>query len=618
MRTRRLSRLTGLCTWVMLAVVSVLAHAVSDTDIPPVGRSTFDAVFTSPDEHGNLVYDVPYPFDRVIDRLNVLSGNPTGKDTHRLQMVMIPLGRCVQRHSASPHEFKSPRFVIATDSELDEPGLANPVFIKDRLFLGYQRAAGVIEAISYNEMASRFEFQVVENYTADATPTVSYVRRERCISCHQNEGPIFSRVRWGETTANRRVYLRLMSEIPRDLRELFGPRTDQAYFLDASTDRANMLPIYQTLWHSLCDSTDVLAAVRCRAGALEFALQHRLRSAKGTYTPSEFITGYFVPMSRQNFEARWREGLEVPNPDVPTRYPLHEPQSDRDVALDLEQPRRRKMLFTLKDFPSFIDGLAASIPALQMRELDRRLLELGVADSTLHRSVEGQCDIARQAAGKEDFDVVLSCALADTLGGKNYKLDGDLYISGDRLIAAGNQFLLGSDNTVIALRSGDSRVQQTENHWRLDLDVRAARDGIHAWLATEGALNRIQLEWEITDDWTDELAPELTVTGHIKLQFVFGYEPLSAALENLVDEQLRGQHDLLSGPAFRGTEMMAKLLHHLRAAVNPWCCSQWDDFPPIVLNREYPTPSHASSLPIGATTSNDQPVFMTGVRERYD
>ena len=53
--------------------------------------------------------------------------------------------------------------------------------LKDRLFLGYQPQAEAIEVISYNEMAGRFEFQVVENYSESGVPKVYYANRPTCL-----------------------------------------------------------------------------------------------------------------------------------------------------------------------------------------------------------------------------------------------------------------------------------------------------------------------------------------------------------------------------------------------------------------------------------------------------
>ena len=42
------------------------------------------------------------------------------------------------------------------------------MFARDRLYLGYQENANLIEVISYNEAAARFEFQLVRDYRAGA------------------------------------------------------------------------------------------------------------------------------------------------------------------------------------------------------------------------------------------------------------------------------------------------------------------------------------------------------------------------------------------------------------------------------------------------------------------
>ena len=75
------------------------------------------------------------------------------------------MGRSLQRNAASPDFFKFPRAVVVAEATpVSIPG--KPLIVlKDRLFLGYQPQAEAIEVISYNEMAGRFEFQVVENYS---------------------------------------------------------------------------------------------------------------------------------------------------------------------------------------------------------------------------------------------------------------------------------------------------------------------------------------------------------------------------------------------------------------------------------------------------------------------
>ncbi len=123
--------------------------------------------------------------------------------------VLIPLGRSLQRNSAAPEFFAYPRAVVAADAE---PAGTGDLYLKDRLYLGYQEKANLLEVISYNEDAGRFEFQVVTDYRAGGTPRIAYANRTLCVACHQNAAPIFSRAVWDETNANPRVAALLASQ----------------------------------------------------------------------------------------------------------------------------------------------------------------------------------------------------------------------------------------------------------------------------------------------------------------------------------------------------------------------------------------------------------------------
>ena len=79
-----------------------------------------------------------------------------------VKQVLIPLGRSLQRNAGAPDFFRYPRVVAAVDAEAaDSSGMP----LKDRLFLGYHEKAAIIEVISYNEAAGRFEFQVVKDWS---------------------------------------------------------------------------------------------------------------------------------------------------------------------------------------------------------------------------------------------------------------------------------------------------------------------------------------------------------------------------------------------------------------------------------------------------------------------
>ena len=169
-------------------------------NLPPVGRSLFDELVGRARPSG---WEIPFPFSKLIASLSRAAGckSPCSRT------VMIPLGRSLQRSAAAPAFFKYPRIVAAFTSDTAVAG--NVPLLKDRLYLGFQEKANLIEVISFNEMAGRFEFQLVKNYGAGMTPKVFYANRAVCVSCHQNQAPIFSRQVWDETNANPEIADRL-------------------------------------------------------------------------------------------------------------------------------------------------------------------------------------------------------------------------------------------------------------------------------------------------------------------------------------------------------------------------------------------------------------------------
>ena len=236
--------------------------------------------------------------------------------------VLIPLGRSLQRHAADPDYFASPRVVVAVTEDAGAPG--RPL-LKDRLYLGYHERAEVIEVISYNEAAGRFEFQVVEDYGPGREPRVQPGERLVCVACHQAHGPIFPTAVWNETSADPRVAVRLAA-----LGTTFhGVPTrggvDRADAVDRSTDRAARIAFANALWAEGCGAPEETGAARCRGDLLFAALRYRLGGARASPdvepgTPSvafaERLAGRlarFAPVS-----------LGVPSPDLPNRDPLTE------------------------------------------------------------------------------------------------------------------------------------------------------------------------------------------------------------------------------------------------------------------------------------------------------
>jgi hypothetical protein len=369
---------------VIMACCSLSSHADATTprwaldpsvpgaDLPTEGRSLFDLMTAD---------GVPFPFEALVRKLERQSGCKPGQC---VSSVLIPLGRSLQRVSAAPDFFASPRVVVAVTGE------GASLFAKDRMYLGYQERTNLIEVISYNEAAGRFEFQLVRDYRAGGAPEIAYAARAVCTACHQNHAPIFSRQIWDETNANPRVAAALAGADG----STAGPRRTTVHgvpiqrgvevpnAIDDATDRANLIGVIQRIWREACDSG-------CRALALTAALQYRLSGERAFE---------IEPPIAAAFAARWPGGLAIPNPDIPNRDPLALAPTvgtaQADVRGALEPLAARAPIAIWKaDDPllgaHFVAGLAAQIPEADMRELDSVLRSR--AKSAQRRNYTARC-----------------------------------------------------------------------------------------------------------------------------------------------------------------------------------------------------------------------------------
>lgn len=289
------------------------------TNLPPVGRSLFDFLITK-DVNGQKVYDIPFPFSalsaRIESHLHSAGTQPV------LKRLLIPVNRSLQRRAGDGAFFTYPRAVLAVDTEADSTLGLSGMHLKDRLFIGYHEKTGVLEVISYNEGAGRFEFQVVNDYRAGETPTVRYANRALCTACHQNQSPIFSRPMWDETNVNPKIAALLAHQhrpyhgFPLRL----GVGTLQAF--DDATDRANDFSLVQLLWREGCELAGrPELSIRCRAELIEWVLRYALskrlvqgwQTGKAGVEPSSFLAAW---------RASWPRGIAIPNPDIPNRNPF--------------------------------------------------------------------------------------------------------------------------------------------------------------------------------------------------------------------------------------------------------------------------------------------------------
>jgi hypothetical protein len=538
-------------------------------NLPPSGRSLFD--FLTRGER------VPFPFSALLAEVEARLGRRAGEPSP-LKSVLIPLGRSLQRNAAGGEFFRYPRAVVAVDTE----PAADGIFLKDRLYLGYHEKAAILEVISYNETAGRFEFQLVRDYKPGGEAKVVYANRAVCTACHQGGGPIFSRPLWNETNANPEVAKLLAAEG----RELYGlpisEGVDVPAAIDAATDRANRLAVYQLLWREGCGEGD--AAVRCRATAFTGALQLRLSGGLG-YDAGEA----FLNIARRSWATRWPQGLALPDPDIPNRDPLSV-QGSGPVAVSVpsalrpEEAQRLGGLVRSSHVPAvfeplnprpplevwtaaggdadgpgrLIAGLAEFLTAGEVRRLDERLFAVGSAPGRPRRISTFPCEISVQPQEANAERIKLKCG--DVLEGR-LRLDAGRMTGGtiERLESLRDLDVVEGTATVNA---GQRQVAFT---------VAQSLSGLHARRADGNAVERISMSWREDDP-----------KAEAKVVFLADFSAAAAAVETLAASTRSGASDAFSSMPFRRAAILKPLFAELGIPTVA-CCLDDADLPPPLL-----------------------------------
>lgn len=404
--------------------------------LPPEGRSLFD--FLTARE------GVPFPFSALLARI---------EERHSLKKVLIPLGRSLQRNAADPEFFRYPRAVAAVDAGGN---------LKDRLYLGYHEKAAVLEVISYNEAAGRFEFQLVLDYRAGGAARLVYANRAVCTACHQGGGPLFSRQVWDETNANPEI-ARLLAAEKRDFYGFpISQGVDVPAAIDAATDRANRIAAYQRLWREGCGSDE------CRASAFRSALQHRLSGGLHEEMGEEL---------RITWEARWPHGLAIPDPDIPNRDPLasHRIKTAAvPAAFEPLNPRPPLEVWTKETGPErLIAGLAGLLAEEDVHRLDAELFARG----TVRERQTFPCEVSIQprATGTR---VKFHCSDA---------LEGRIFLEGSQVVGGTIERLGALRDLEVVAGKSDPR--------ELEVKVVQKLSGLHARRADGNAVESLRISY---------------------------------------------------------------------------------------------------------------------------
>ena len=562
-----------LCGWLLTAgTVTADPQRLVDPgnpgpDLPPSGRSLFDLLTITDGRQ-----QVPYPFERLIERLASHADRDAAYLGRPVKAVLIPLGRSLQRAAAAPDFFASPRIVATVDAPPPpaDAGGTVPLLLQDRLYVGYMPAADVLEVVSYNERDARFEFQLVTDYREDATPKVVYARRIVCIACHQNHAPIFARPLWDETNANREIAAHLASERSAFFGVAVRGGVDIAYAIDNATDRANGFALTQMLWNDGCGSGD--AGQRCRASLLTAALQYALSGGRG-FAANHALEAYMATIRA----ARWPDGLLLPAADIPNRRPLAvasapgidpadaiRDAADVDASVEPLGPRDGEQLWqppAAEWAARAVSGLAAFLAPVDLQSL----LGTVPGDRIVRHELQAGCELSG--------DAVRRLSVACT--GRALQLTGVLLREAPAQNWRGRLHTLVVNGTDFGTVGVEGRSRTTG----ISLALPAAAANPSLRLSDGNAIEDMVVETiQPTDTGADRLAS-------LRMVIREDFEPIRTRIEVLLHDEVSG----LDASPFQRTQLLTRLIAPVGAAASsPHTCCAEPGEPPMQVTPPEP------------------------------
>jgi hypothetical protein len=545
----------------------------------------FDYLVMEPAE-GKSSYRVPFPLSVLIDRIQARLGQQEYGGATRV--VMIPVGRSLQRTAAAPDFFKYPRIVFAVTGEPRTDEHDAGALLKDRLYLGYVEKTGLLEIISYNEAAGRFEFQVVKDYRAGAQPKVFYANRAICISCHQNHAPIFSKAIWGETNANGQV-ARLLSLQRRDLHLSAQANIDFPDDIDKATVRANALVTLQRVWQEGCsDAQSRSQSQRCRAAAFTAVLQYGLSGDFDSASPS--YQSDFVATFGRVWRQKWPQGLSVAQSSLPDRNPFGGAvspyasggsgegslnwiaASNVPAELDPLKPRLAREIWQFAgtmDTYRFIAGWAKFFAKDDFRALDAHLVRQGSNEGVHRSSYQAHCVALRNVPAATEFK--LHCSTDGTVA-KGVDLDGRLdTVRGGHV--SWIRFGFAGQVRDIVFETGGAQRLGSDYVLRGVLKI----NGLAARLPDGRALASAEIRWPAA-------ASEERQSKSIEARFQVVLLDDFALVRQAVGRLLAKQPSLFDGVPLLRASLMPALFSELGMAERSWCCVDDADMPPPMLD----------------------------------
>lgn len=416
--------------------LAISKAVLSQEDLPPEGtRSLFDHFATQND-------GVPYPFDKLVEALTAM--NPEGEPP---VIVMIPDGRSLLKGQANAEK---PRVILATDFQAPNTAATLGVNMRGQMFLGFTEVADEIEVLSYNEAAGRFEFQLVQDYSATGARKLVYAKRQICLTCHQGGAPIFSQRPWGETNANSstvEAMLTARKAAGLDPHSYLGLPTvaplSAPERLDELTDIGNFFAATQKLWLDGCGEGP--KGVQCRKTMFKLALS--FKAEPGAFSAESALANDLREMQLASLAD---STITVPESDLVNREPTMEKggikgffkqftsaniklgdgaKNNEDleafdklpklpVALDPLTKRDPKRVLTAAD----IDGVYGLASLMTESDINMLMKRADYDVRELHRAVDALPDALFEATEFERAPLVQALASSETLAGPTLAL----------------------------------------------------------------------------------------------------------------------------------------------------------------------------------------------------
>ena len=567
--------------------------ASASTDLPPAGRSLFDEL-TIVETAGRSEQRIPYPFAALLRAIEQRAGTDSlGRPG--VAAVLIPLGRSLQRNASPRDPFAHPRIVAAVTGEPRRAEARTGPHLKDRLFLGFQDEAGVIEVISYNEAAGRFEFQVVKDYRPGHEPQVLYANRTVCIACHHNAAPIFSRPSWDETNANPSVARALGAHAPAFHGVRVARGVDIPNAIDDAVARANRIALVQLLWRDGCArATHSSGPAGCRGAALAAALKLRLSASGEVDLDSPSARAELLQPLAGAWKAQWPAGLAEPDPSIANRDPFFGNAQRIDAARELPwaadeiapgiDPLTLRAPAALwhgdaKGIEHFVRSLAAMLAAADVEALERWLQRLPERDVVRSR-IALRCESAALTPQRE-----LRCSAEESAAPA--ALEGALRFDAGHARGTIARLRVAS-HSLRGIALDPSVVERRGAQRRVRFQLGPTGPGVR--LADGRALDALELEWT---DAPDALSyrGELVVKGEFSV--------VQRALAAMVEDTRAKRSDALSALPFRRAASLRALFDQLGIEGATPCCEAVAALPAPRIEQAQRAHEHSTATPLG-------------------